>query len=161
MPSLYEIDQRYLNAFKVDEETGEVTLDEDELEKIEQDFQEKFDNIACYIKDLTALNVAIKDEKKSLDDRIKSNTSKIESLKRYLTRSLELRDLNKYETAKNKVSFRSSKSVDVIDESKVPEEYIRVKTETSVDKKAVLDALKGGAEIAGCELKESKNIQIK
>lgn len=161
MATLYEIDQRYLNAFKVDEETGEVTLDQDELEKIEGEFKDKVDNIACFIKDLTALNASIKAEKKAFDERIKSNESKIESLKKYLAYSLEIRDLSKYETSRNKISFRSSNSVEVLDEAKVPAEYIRTKTETSVDKKAVMDALKNGAEVEGCELKTSRNIQIK
>ena len=165
MATLYEISKAFKdvldNDFHIDEETGEILFDKDDLEKIEGEFSEKVDNIGCYIKDLLALNDAIKNEKKALDERMKANQKKVDWLKDYLSWSMNVRDLSKYETPRNKISFRSSKSVDVKDISLVPEQYIRTKTETSVDKKAVMDAFKNGEDIKGVEIIESRNIQIK
>ena len=165
MASLYEINKTYLevleNGFKIDEETGEILFDKDDLERIESEFSEKVDNIACYIKDLLALNEAIKNEKKNLDDRMNTNTKKIEWLKSYLSWSMKVRELDKYETPRSKISYRSSKKVEVTDLEQIPAEFIKTKTESSIDKKAVMEAFKNGQTVNGVEIIESRNIQIK
>ena len=92
MSSLYELDKEYelaLNNFKVDEETGEVFFNNELLEQLEGDYKQKVDNIACYIKDLQALSQSIKNEKANLDERLKANDKKIDSLKNYLFVSLK------------------------------------------------------------------------
>jgi hypothetical protein len=51
--------------------------------------------------------------------------------------------------------------VDVTDINKVPEEFKKVKTEVSVDKLKVRNALKNGAEsIEGIEMVDNKSIRI-
>ena len=61
---LYEINQHYLevleNGFSFDEETGEILFDKENLDQLEGAFEEKVDNIACYIKDLEGLKSAKK-----------------------------------------------------------------------------------------------------
>lgn len=164
MSSLYEIDKAYmsaLNNFTVDEETGEVFFNDDELQKLEDDFKSKADNIACYIKDLTTLNNAMKAEKASLEARYKANEAKINKLKCYLSQSLEMRDMRNLETPRNKLSFRKSTSVVISDERIVPIKYIKTVITEKVDKKAISDALKKGELIEGCYLLESNNLQIK
>jgi hypothetical protein len=44
-------------------------------------------------------------------------------------------------------------------EQAVPKEFWRVKSETSVDKTAVRDALKSGAVVPGCSLGKSYSLQ--
>lgn len=164
MNSLYEIDKAYmsaLNNFTVDEETGEVFFNDNELQKLEDDFKNKADNIACYIKDLTTLNNAIKAEKAELDARYKANDAKINRLKCYLSQSLEMREMRNLETPRNKLSFRKSTSVVISDERIVPIKYIKTVVTEKVDKKAISDALKKGELIEGCYLLESNNLQIK
>ena len=162
--SLYGINKAYeyaLNNFTVDEETGEIIFNEEEIEKLEDDYKNKVDNIVCYIKDLQALSDAIKTEKTALDERLKANDKKVETLKNYVARSLEMRDMDKLETARNKLSFRKSKSVVIADDAIVPSQYIRTLVTEKIDKKAIGDALKKGEIINGCYLKESNNLQIK
>lgn len=164
MNSLYEIDKAYmsaLNNFTIDEETGEVFFNDNELQKLEDDFKNKADNIACYIKDLTTLNNAIKAEKAELDARYKANDAKINRLKCYLSQSLEMREMRNLETPRNKLSFRKSTSVVISDERIVPIKYIKTVVTEKVDKKAISDALKKGELIEGCYLLESNNLQIK
>ena len=48
------------------------------------------------------------------------------------------------------------------DESAIPDEYVKVKTEISPDKNAIKKALKEGAEVSGCRLARGKSsIRIK
>lgn len=162
MSSLYELDKEYelaLNNFTVDEETGEVLFNNELLEQLEGDYKKKVDNIACYIKDLQALSQNIKAEKANLDERLKANDKKIESLKNYLFVSLERREISKLETARNKLSFRKSTSLIVEDEKLVPRKY-KVVTE-KIDKKAITDVIKSGKNVKGCYLQENYNLQIK
>ena len=71
--------------------------------------------------------------------------------------------LNKYrfETPKCSISYRKSEVVNVFDESQIPKDYIKIKTETSVDKTAVKKAIKNGVAINGATLDTKLNMQIK
>lgn len=163
--SLYEINKEYIHAleqgFIVDEETGEIFFDKEALEKIDGDFKEKADNIACYIKDLEAFTTALDTEKKALDKRLKANKEKVSQLKEYLSQALNLREINKLETARNKITFRKSTSVDVLDEDAIDFKYFKEVVEKKLDKKTLLADLKKGAEVQGARLLEKQNIQVK
>ena len=149
------------NGFFFDEETGEVIFDESSLEELNIAFNEKVDNVACYIKSLENLNNGIKAEKKALDARIKANDKKVEWLKDYLTYNLKQRDMSKFESARNKITFRKSTSVNVLNEDLIPIEFKLAKMEYSLDKKSLKDALTKGVEIEGCELVTKNNLQLK
>lgn len=166
--TLYEINGEYLsaieNGFIVDEETGEIWLDEEAIEKAEGEFKEKADNIACYIKDLEAFGVALDTEKKNIDRKIKQNKAKVESLKNYLSNSMRLREIDKVETARCKLSFRKSTSVNVLDENLIPDNYFTIETVKKLDKKTLLADLKNlkeGDDIKGATLLEKQNLQVK
>lgn len=164
MATLYELSKEYteaLNNFSVDEETGEVTFDENKIDHIESDLKDKADNIACFIKNLTALSDSIKAEKNALDERLKANDKKIESLKKYITSAMELAHMDRLETARNKITFRTSKKVIISDDDAVPEKYIKLEITSKVDKKAIGEALKAGEVVNGCYLEVNNNIQIK
>lgn len=162
---LYEIDKRYMEVleqgFSVDEETGEILFDAENMDKLDVEFNEKVDNIACYIKDLNGLSESIASEIKALQERKKQNDAKAERLKGYITSSMQLRNLNKLESVRNKLSFRKSISVMVEDESKIDEDLFTVKVEKKLDKNKVKALLKEGIEVEGCKLVENTNLQIK
>lgn len=162
--NLYEINDAYekaLSNFTVDDETGEIIFDDEEIKKLEGAFEEKVDNIACYIKSLNALNDSIKAEKQALDERLKTNDKKVESLKKFLVISLEMRDMKKFETARNKLSFRKSTSVVINEDAVLPNQFVKKVVTEKIDKKAIGEALKNGEVVEGCYLKESNNLQIK
>lgn len=165
MRSLYEINNDYLkaldSAFVMDEETGEIFMQDEVLDKLDGEFSDKVDNIVCYIKDLENLNDGIKAEKKALDERSKANEGRIDSLKKYVSKALQIRNMAKYETPKCKLSFRTSKSVEVLDEDKIDGSYWKEEIVKKLDKKTILDELKKGTEINGCRLLEKTNLQIK
>ena len=110
------------------------------------------------MKNLLSESEALKAEEKAFAERRKSAESKAESLKRYLDTALKGQ---KFNTTKVAISYRKSTSVDVLDVSKLPQEYQVVKTEVVADKKAIGDALKAGGSVAGATLVEKNNLSIK
>lgn len=154
MANLYEINDAILAC--VDMETGEI-IDEEKLQKLQMDFSDKVEGIACWIKNLLSDAAAIKAEKDILAEREKACKNKAESLKRYLQSAL---DGEKFKTAKVSISYRKSESVQVDDITKLDEEYLKYE-EPSVNKTKVKQALKSGILLQGVQLIENQNIQIK
>lgn len=165
MSTLYELDREYLealnNAVSVDEETGEVFINQDQLNAIGAAYEAKIDNIVCFVKNMQALSEAIKKEEAALNKRRAALDKKADWWKRYIAESMTLRGLDKIETPRNKLSFRTSKSVAVTNESLIDDRYFHTVLEKKLDKKLLLADLKNGAEIEGCELLVKSNLQIK
>ena len=154
MASLYEINEEILNC--VDMETGEI-IDIERLEALQLAFDEKVENIGCWIKNLLSDAKALKEEKDNLYARQKACENKAASLKKYLERAL---GGEKFKTAKVSISYRRSESVEVQDLNEIPEEFLKYK-EPEVDKTAVKAELKNGHAVPGAVLIEKQNIQIR
>jgi len=155
MSSLYEINEQLLAC--VDTETGEIT-DTARFDDLQMEYETKIENIALWIKTLNADAEAYKNEKNAFADREKKARNKAESLKQYLTDTLNGR---KFTTLSVDINWRKSTSVEV-DESKLPANWLREIPATHVvDKVEIAKALKAGEEIEGATLVENKNIQIK
>lgn len=159
--NLYEIDKAYVEALEnaMNSETGEV--DEYLMESLQCEYQMKIDNTVCYIKNVEALNEAIDKEIKALQERKRINNNKVDSLKKYIGTSLRARGYDKYETSRNKLSFRSSKSVQVYDLDKIPDDYIKPKVKLVPQKELIKKAFLNGEIVPGCYLEENVNLQVK
>ena len=155
MSSLYDIDSRILNL--TDLETGEI-LDEQAFDALQMERNEKIENIALWIKNLTSESEALKAEEKAFNERRKATENKAESLKRYLDSALKGR---KFSTTKVAISYHKSTSVDVLDVEKLPEAYRKTVTTVSADKTAISAALKAGELVDGATLIEKNNLSIK
>ena len=152
--NLFEIDAAILDC--VDVETGEV-FDVDRFEELELTRDAKIENICLWIKNLKAEAEALKAEKDAFAQRQKAAENKMESLKRYISGYL---DGTAFESAKVKVSFRKSESLEISEGAVIPDEYLRFK-EPEVNKADLKKAIKAGLTIGGVQLVESNNIQIK
>lgn len=152
--NLYEIDNEILGC--VDAETGEI-FDEEKFESLAMERDKKLENIALWIKNLTAEAAALKAEKQAFAERQKAAENKIESLKSYMSAYLSGA---KFETAKVKVSFRKSEYLDIAEGAAIPEQFLKYK-EPDIDKAELKRAIKAGTEIPGVTIEERKNIQIK
>lgn len=160
--TLYEINEAITNCFReeIDPETGEIlteVLDEDRLDELKMAKAEKIENVACWIKNLTADAEALKNEEAKLAKRRKSMENKAESLKNYLQWAC---DGEKYNGIRAAVSFRSSTSVAIDDLTKIPKEYIRTKVTEEPDK-ATLKKLLAEKEIPGAHLETKLSTVIK
>ncbi len=172
--NLYQIDNQIENILAecVDPETGE--LDEAKYSQMMNDLAEtreqKIENIALYVKNLTAEVAAIREEEKNLASRRKAKENRAESLKKYLAGYLEGK---KFETAKAKISFRTSKVLDIWDEPKAIESLMELFVIDDEDflahqppriKKAELKTYllsHTGITVDGVEVRENRTMTIK
>ena len=167
---LYEISNK-LNEFMevgfdidcIDPETGEILEDKvkEKLETLEINFEEKTEGTALFIKNLNAEVEALKKEEANLKTRRISKEKKIESLTNYLSYVLNLSQKDKFETARVKLSFTKSKSVEILDINKLDIKFLRTKTTTEPEKNEIKKAIIAGEVVEGATLKENKNLQIK
>ena len=162
MATLYEISQEILNCVQVEDgttvnvETGEV-INLEKLDALKMQKSDKVRNIALFIKNLKADAKAYKEEKEAFYARQKAAENKAAQLENYLSHVL---DGEKVKEKEFSISWRKSKAVNILDEKKIPSDYL-IQQAPKIDKAGIRAALKDGGEVPGAELKESVNIQIK
>ncbi|GEM_PF-2512853 len=164
MATLYEINAEIEKALddmlnSIDPETGEV--DEAYVhvyEELNLQKDEKLDSIGAYIKNLQVMSDAIKNEEGNLEERRKVIDKKINRLKNYVS---EILAGEKWSNARVAFSFRKSDSVDIPDDTLIPDEYIKTEVKKTPDKKAIKEALKAGKEVRGAFLIDKNNLQVK
>lgn len=121
--TLYEIEeklyQRLNEGIAFDDETGEVYTELD-LQKL---LDEKMDDYCLFMKNEQAEIEALKNEKKSLDKRIKAKEKKQEYLKNALMEFMKRHDMKKHETSKYVVSTRKSKRLIIDNADAIISEY--------------------------------------
>lgn len=164
---IFEIQANYRKAFdslEIDEETGEVLSSFDklhEIEALEGQWADKLEAMALYTKELTALAADIKAERDKLTKRMKSIENSAEWFKSEMTAAMDGMRRDKFETARTRLSFRRSESVNITNEAALSEEYLTTKVTTSPNKTAIKEAIKKGLEVKGAELCTNRNLQIK
>lgn len=142
-----------------DPETGEVDPNAvTNLNQLQEQMDEKIDNIGAYYKNLLAEAKMLEDEEKILRARRESKEKKAESLKKYLATAL---DGKPFESTRVACSWRKSTKVDVFDQEKLEPYFLNVKTDIKPDKTKIKNAIDSGIEVAGARLVESNNIQIR
>lgn len=162
MASAWDIKQEILNCIIADDGTmvsgitGEL-LDEKKLNELQMTFDEKVKNIALWIKNLDndldgyAKTIDSLKARRDRDKRLKDN------LTNYL---MTLLDGKKRKTPEYEVTYRKSKAVHVVDESLIPEQYLK----TQPPKVSLMDikrALQDGKEVEGCVLEERVSMKVK
>lgn len=167
--TFYEISERMSDLEErmescVDEETGEITSDDYEKLLAEYDAldvaeQDKIEGVALSYKNIMALVNELKIEKGRINDRIQSLTRRADGIKKFLDEYV-LRG-NKFETARVRCAYRRTKSVNVVDEGRVPAEYIVEKVTKSPDKMAIKKVLLDGGSVDGCDLVETNKLNVK
>lgn len=155
MASLYDIRQELIDC--TDTETGEI-IDVARFEELQIEAEEKIENVALWYKNLLADAASYKVEKDHFAEREKVAKNKAESLKRYLDDALGGKV---FKTTRVDVTYRKSTSVNIIDDTLLPESLVAEVVTTSPDKKAIAELLKAGEKVAGAELSHNQNIQIK
>lgn len=152
--NLFEINQEIMAC--VDVETGEL-LDEERFAALQMDMKDKLEGLGCWIKNLEAEAVALKAEEQAFAERRKSVERQIANKKQYLSTFLQG---NPFETLRVKISFRKSESLEVSEDAKIPEEFLKYK-EPEVNKADLKKAVKNGLVLDGVQLVQKQNLQIK
>lgn len=159
---LYELTQNYRNLEGLAEQEGlSIEMIQEALGQVEDDINIKIENTCKVIKEVEADTVGIDEEIKRLNSFKKSKENLVKNLKEYIGFEMNGIGLNKVEGKLFKVSFRKSKAVNIIDQSKLEERFINRKVEEKANKKEIMNALKNGEIIEGAELIENKSLQIK
>lgn len=160
---LYEINEILENATQDGErfitEDGQVFTVE-EFEELAMDRDEKIENLLLWVKNLRAEATAIKTEREALEKREKAARKKADKIAEFLQGILQG---EKFSTARVKVSYRYSKSVEA-DVNLIPEEFVRTTVTREPDKAALKEALLALGEdehINGAMLVENVKISIK
>lgn len=162
--TLYDIDNRLRNFEpEVDEETGEL-LNAAELDSLQMERDAKIEGVALWVKELDAEAAAIKAERDALAERQRAKERKRDSLKRYLQTAL---NGEKFETARCKVSYRKTSSVQVNEFVFEPwakehaPELLRETIEYKPEKAAIKDAIRAGMNVIGAQLVESTSMTVR
>lgn len=159
--NLYEINRAIADCLDlVNPETGEISEDAfSNLECLEMEQAEKVLSIAKWIKNMSAEFDALDNEIKTMQARKKLVDNKIERVKSYLVSAVPGKQ---FRDAQAVISWRSSKSVEVINPDELPEELVRVKIEKAPDKTLIKKYLENGMDLNGAaRIVETQNIQIK
>lgn len=145
-------------TYLVDPDTGEVFFGTADtlFNQLALEWDNKIEGIALLIKNNLAEAELIRAEEQALAARRRAKENAAARLKEFLAYEL---DGTKFETAKVKISYRKSKSVVITDESRIPPQYLRIKTEP--DKAGMKAILEAGSEIPGAQLIEKNGIIIK
>ena len=161
MNSLYNITTEQLRINELLEELeGELTPEIEEALIINEDnFLAKsegyIESIAYFKARAEAAKVRIEEYQRI--KRIAENAEK--RLKERMQWAMEVLGRDKVEVGLHKMSLRSSQAVNITNEARIPNQYIKV--ETRIDKESLKRDLKAGLSIEGAELVTNKSIQIR
>ena len=166
---LYEIAADYQNLLDAIE-NGDIPEEAlvDTLESITTLLEDKADNIACIIKELTAEAEAIKAEEDRLAERRKRKLKRAERLTQYLSDTLLQNGIPGLETARNSITFRKTPGKVVFDDEKAFIEWANehatdflIYAKPTVNKNQIKAAINSGEKIEGVYLESKLNISIK
>ena len=130
---------------------------------IKQEIQNKSTGIVAVVRNLESNIAAIDTEIKRLQELKRLKQNNITRLKEYTKECMNIQGIKKLETSLGNISIRKTPaSVKILDETKIPLEYLNVKQVTSIDKKTLLDDLKDGLILEGiAELSQGTSLTIK
>ena len=159
MSSLYEMTQNTARLYEmlmlgeIDEQTFNDTL-----ESIGAD--EKINSYCEIINQFKADMKSLKDEINRLTERKNNCENAIERMKSALDEFMKASGKTKEKTDKFTIFYRDTQSVNILDENKLPDEYLTLQP-PKIDKKAISAAIKGGEKVDGAELVTKSSINIR
>jgi hypothetical protein len=141
---------------------GELTPELEEALSIKEgQLETKATKYGYAIKTMEYESQIIDEEIKRLQDLKKVRQNTMQRLKDVLSTTMQSFDIPEIQTPTLKVNFRKSSSVEILDEDKIPAEFVTIKQTKTVRKVDIKKAIKEGREIEGAQLVENQNLQIK
>jgi predicted nuclease with TOPRIM domain len=134
----------------------------DTLESLEGEFSQKVEWLIGYTKELAMFADACKQEEERLAARRKAFDKKIDGIKDFIKSQMIYSDLKKLNFPLFTVSVQlNPPAVKFEDELLVPLDYKVTKIIETIDKKAILEALKSGDVVPGCYIEQGQSLRIK
>jgi hypothetical protein len=162
--NLYEIDHEYREILR-ELYDDEGNVNEQALIKLENNqmtMEKKAIAIASFIKNMEAEREAIDTAKKAMAEREKRFKKRIDELEGYLLSNMERRGINHVSCPYFDIKLKKCPpSVEIVDESALPDEYKRTKIEVLPDKVKIKEEMKVGVLIPGAILKQGLRLEIR
>lgn len=157
--NLYEINGSILQLAEM-LESGEIdeTVYNDTIESLGAEIA--VEDVVKAIRNKQAEAEAIKAEADKLTDKRRRTEAAADGLKNILLTYLTATQQKKVNTGVFTISRGTSKSVEILNETVIPETYL-IAQPPKIDKKSILAKLKEGEVIEGAQLKESEYVTIK
>lgn len=160
--TLYELTDDYRNLLEMAQNPDiDGQAIKDTLEAIQGDIEEKADGYAKVIKELSADTDKITAEIKRLTDRKNTIQNNIAYMKQSLTSAMTVTGNTKFRTDLFSFNIQKNPPALVVDDEKaIPQEYL-IPQEPKVDKKAIIDFLKGGNDVPYAHIEQSEGVRIR
>ncbi|GKV69827.1 hypothetical protein NCCP2716_23250 [Sporosarcina sp. NCCP-2716] len=159
MATLYELQGMYAQLQQLIEDGGEGL--EDTLESVEGALEEKLESYAMVIRNIESDVDGLKAEEKRLADRRKSMENGIKRMKTAMQDAMSSTGERKIKGEKFTFTIQKNPpSLKVLDESVIPSEFF-IPAAPSLDKKAVMELLKSGQEVAGTQITQGESLRIR
>lgn len=165
MTQLYKLTEQYreLAALSEGADEGLAVAVRDTMQAIGGEFEDKGKALATVVLNMDSDVDALDAEIKRLTERKKAIQNRQESMKEYLRENMEAAGIKKISCSLFSISCVDGRQIAVIDdEARIPDDYMRVKTECAPDKAAIAAALKDGIDVPGTHLERARSsIRIK
>ena len=139
----------------------ELTEEEinEQLDELHTELHEKENGVYWFYKNIDSKIALAKEYKDKADMVMKKLKYTQERLKGLVIESYKVSGQLPAHDEFNPIKIMEMGKVEIIDESKIPEEYYIEKVETRLDKRRILKELKDGEEIPGVRLKKNKHVR--
>lgn len=156
----HDIEQIIEHGYAFNEDTGEISADFSDLDKLQVSFFDKLKSCGLWVKNRRAMIKAIREEEKALQKRRKALESAVSYMDDYILAYLPKMANNILESPEIAISTRKSNRVVVYDEDAIPAKYIEKIVTERIDRRALAKDLKDGEIIPGASLVECQNLQL-
>ena len=168
--TLYDIDAQIAaldgaaeDDMLIDQETGELISVSQALDALRMEREAKLENVACWVKNLSAEADAISEEEKRLIKRRKAAETKASNLKAWLLAAMTREDgtTDKIKTGRVMVSVKRNPPSTVVDDALLPSTYKVAKITYQANKDLIKRELLAGGEVPGAHLEYGRSVIIK
>ena len=168
--TLYDIDAQIAaledaaeDDMLIDDETGELISVSQALDALRMEREAKLENVACWVKNLSAEADAIREEENRLIKRRKAAETKAANLKSWLLAAMTREDgtTDKLKTGRVMVSVKRNPPSTVVDEALLPSTYKVAKITYQANKELIKRELLAGGEVPGAHLEYGRSVVIK
>ena len=165
--TLYELTDSWLKVQQMMEDTEDMEAVLDTLEAIEGGIEDKAENYGKLIRNLTADVESIKAEEERLAKRRRAISNNIDSLKDRLLFTMKAIEKDRIKTDLFSFTIANNPPTAQVDNEPAFIEWARandnrfIREKVELNKKALAEALKGGEDINGAKLIQTKGLRIR
>ena len=168
--TLYDIDAQIAaldgaaeDDMLIDAETGELLSVAQALDALRMEREAKLENVACWVKNLSAEADAIREEENRLIKRRKAAETKAANLKAWLLSAMTREDgtTDKLKTGRVSISVKRNPPSTVVDDELLPSTYKVAKITYQANKELIKRELLAGGEVPGAHLEYGRSVVIK